>query len=555
MNPLPPSITVAAQKTSGKHQSSHQYGLEEGRSLNLRLLFLFLCVVTVAANCIETTQCQEGELSKEKIEAFRQAVIKGDLNTVEGLVSEITTSSAVMYRDDEGRSFLHLAVIHGHDKIVERFLKPVVFGLDLYDNDGLTALHWAIHQGNKRIVTLLLKHGASLIGTSHGSYNVSPIEMAVACGNPEIFEIVQEYVRSKVQHVSEKFGTLLHVAILNKESQMLAYLLKERKEIRNDVEKKGFKGMTPLQLAASTGNERAIEILVKIGRASVDAGEHQEGGTALHYAAKAYHADTMDLLYRFGANLDAKDNSSNTALSLLNLELSKDGKTLENIKPSDGKEIAARQLCVNRLRARLNEASYEKRSRPIYDKHLPQNLVFSGGAGKGIAYVGVLKKLDKKKLLSELVRTGGTSVGSIIAGLCSVGYTPNEIEEVMLSLDFTDLLDFRKESVGFLYSVYLLVSSLWGGKRLDSPQKLLGKIVTYAKKIPIGALSADSIGQAFVQKTAKDLVDICLDFHNAAGLAEGEKLRLEVERLIAHKTGIDYLTFGELNELTKKDPE
>lgn len=70
--------------------------------------------------------------------------------------------------------------------------------------------------------------------------------------------------------------------------------------------------------------------------------------------------------------------------------------------------------------------------------------LFGGGAMRGAAHVGVLKALNDLGI--ELTTLAGSSVGSMVAALCAVGYTPDEIAEVFLSVNF-EL--FRDISFGF----------------------------------------------------------------------------------------------------------
>ncbi len=70
-----------------------------------------------------------------------------------------------------------------------------------------------------------------------------------------------------------------------------------------------------------------------------------------------------------------------------------------------------------------------------------RNLVFEGGGVKGIAYVGVLGVLDKKKIMPGIVRVGGTSAGAINAVLLAVGYDLAEQEKILNKLDFNDFKD------------------------------------------------------------------------------------------------------------------
>ena len=60
-----------------------------------------------------------------------------------------------------------------------------------------------------------------------------------------------------------------------------------------------------------------------------------------------------------------------------------------------------------------------------------RNLVMEGGGIKGIAYGGALLELEKKGILQNITRVGGTSAGAIQACLLSVGYTPDEIRKIV----------------------------------------------------------------------------------------------------------------------------
>jgi len=70
-----------------------------------------------------------------------------------------------------------------------------------------------------------------------------------------------------------------------------------------------------------------------------------------------------------------------------------------------------------------------------------RNLVFEGGGVKGIAYVGVLRELQQRGILKNIVRVGGTSAGAINAVLMALGYTLEETHEVLSTLDFRRFMD------------------------------------------------------------------------------------------------------------------
>ncbi|QDA60405.1 patatin-like phospholipase family protein [Hymenobacter jejuensis] len=60
-----------------------------------------------------------------------------------------------------------------------------------------------------------------------------------------------------------------------------------------------------------------------------------------------------------------------------------------------------------------------------------RNLVLEGGGIRGIAYGGALQELEQQGVLAEIQRVGGTSAGAIQAALLAVGYSPQEIIEII----------------------------------------------------------------------------------------------------------------------------
>ena len=64
-------------------------------------------------------------------------------------------------------------------------------------------------------------------------------------------------------------------------------------------------------------------------------------------------------------------------------------------------------------------------------------LVLSGGGAKGFAHVGVLKVLERYNIPIDYI--GGTSIGAIIGGLYAVGYTADQLEEMIVQQDWNAL--------------------------------------------------------------------------------------------------------------------
>ncbi|XP_074645930.1 uncharacterized protein LOC141902188 [Tubulanus polymorphus] len=66
-----------------------------------------------------------------------------------------------------------------------------------------------------------------------------------------------------------------------------------------------------------------------------------------------------------------------------------------------------------------------------------ENLVFEGGGTKGMAYCGALLALRDMEVLKNVKRFAGASVGSVMAMMCSIGMTPEEIiEHFLFNSDF-----------------------------------------------------------------------------------------------------------------------
>ena len=65
-------------------------------------------------------------------------------------------------------------------------------------------------------------------------------------------------------------------------------------------------------------------------------------------------------------------------------------------------------------------------------------IVLSGGGAKGMAHIGALKVIEKAGIPIDYVV--GTSMGSIIGGLYSIGYTPEQLDSMVRRQDWTFLL-------------------------------------------------------------------------------------------------------------------
>ena len=70
-----------------------------------------------------------------------------------------------------------------------------------------------------------------------------------------------------------------------------------------------------------------------------------------------------------------------------------------------------------------------------------KNLVFEGGGVKGIAYVGALEVLEKEQILGNIKRVAGTSAGAMVAVLIGLGYSAEELKDILWKINFRNFLD------------------------------------------------------------------------------------------------------------------
>ena len=99
-------------------------------------------------------------------------------------------------------------------------------------------------------------------------------------------------------------------------------------------------------------------------------------------------------------------------------------------------------LCPAVPSARADEIETRQADRPKLV------LVLSGGGARGLAHVGVLKVLEELHVVPDMVV--GTSMGAVVGGLYCAGWTPEELEVLVDTVDwpslFTDRVDRRRRS-------------------------------------------------------------------------------------------------------------
>lgn len=70
-------------------------------------------------------------------------------------------------------------------------------------------------------------------------------------------------------------------------------------------------------------------------------------------------------------------------------------------------------------------------------------VVLSGGGAKGTAHIGVLKVLEQAGIPIDYIV--GTSMGAIVGSLYSIGYSPEELDSIMMKQDWVQLLSDQQK--------------------------------------------------------------------------------------------------------------
>ncbi|MCX8130501.1 MAG: patatin-like phospholipase family protein [Clostridia bacterium] len=97
---------------------------------------------------------------------------------------------------------------------------------------------------------------------------------------------------------------------------------------------------------------------------------------------------------------------------------------------------------------------------PVPDKI--ENLVFSGGGTKGVAYVGVLRILDQMGVSQKIKRYAGASAGAITAALLAIGMSTDDIEK-NLPTSFMKFLDPEKGNTDDIIKELERIGKIIGG--------------------------------------------------------------------------------------------
>ncbi len=143
---------------------------------------------------------------------------------------------------------------------------------------------------------------------------------------------------------------------------------------------------------------------------------------------------------------------------------------------NDIEELQEKILILKKIKSKIVTPGYydkllEKKSRPKI------GIALSGGGAKGAAHIGVLKVLEENNIPIDYI--SGTSIGSIVGAMYASGYSIEEMEDVVYSLNWDELFkdtpqrDFKTLEDKIEFEKYFLSIAIDDDYNLKFPKGVL----------------------------------------------------------------------------------
>ena len=114
-------------------------------------------------------------------------------------------------------------------------------------------------------------------------------------------------------------------------------------------------------------------------------------------------------------------------------------------------------------------------------------LVLSGGGAKGLYHVGVMKALEENGIPVDYV--SGTSIGAVVGGLYAIGYSPEQIGEVLKSPEVENWISGRLDERYSYYFKQMREDASMISLRLDPGKR--------GSQLPSNLVASDQLDIAF----------------------------------------------------------
>jgi len=279
------------------------------------------------------THCDRYETTNIRI--YNEAEFGNRIDLEKLIVSRQEMDPLYVNQDDNNNTALHAAAKEGHEDIVYMLLING-WNVDALNKKSNTPLHFAAEKGYPAIVDLLIRKGANPNVPNFQGF--TPFSLAAAKDRPSntiskfgrVMEVLIDrganIASSDIEKCSEQMSNFLkqtqtkrdeafqridssreeHLspeikkAMLDGETGLVSWLIRTFKEYIVDEKE----GNNLLNFAIEKGKIEIVKSMLILGVNATLAND--EGITAVHIAAQYGHEKIIDLLYRKGANCDAK---------------------------------------------------------------------------------------------------------------------------------------------------------------------------------------------------------------------------------------------------------
>ncbi|WP_353280516.1 ankyrin repeat domain-containing protein [Wolbachia endosymbiont (group B) of Cyclophora punctaria] len=208
--------------------------------------------------------------------------------------------------DSSQRTTLYQPAVNGDIEITKILVMNKV-NPNVEDLMNLTALYEAARNGHKEVVRFLMNNGADV--KKNGALKLTPLHIAVANVDRAMVDCIIKNDKNidKNIEIVDVFGwTPVYWAATKNDISILEALLKCISEHGADVNlEDNLIGRSPLHIAATNGNVEAVELLIKYG-ANVN---HKDawGWTPFNCAATKGNRKVMYYLIAHGASIETND--------------------------------------------------------------------------------------------------------------------------------------------------------------------------------------------------------------------------------------------------------
>jgi ankyrin repeat protein len=215
-------------------------------------------------------------------------------------------------RDERAFDFVDLDDCDIGDQVSPEIYARIQSLISQRGQNGFGCLHAAVHKGSPRIIELLDAYGADLDDSNDAGW--TPLHEAALHGFVEIGEALLR-LGAKIDAQATVFDcyqwTPLFVAVWANQPEMVRFLLRRANPWRVD---NGFLRQSVTHVAVGRSIE-ALEILLDHDQ-RLSLARDSRGDTPLHRAASMGYAQSIELLLRYGAPVDAQNLVKSTPLHL-----------------------------------------------------------------------------------------------------------------------------------------------------------------------------------------------------------------------------------------------